>query len=146
MDISRFPLRKNNSSNLFPLSAGITVSPVEYSSENTIVVFVTCGCRTKNVPTIVSTVDFAVWVVLKTSSIAMTVACALIGHFLITTTARQESTSRTVLSVKNIYFHLVPRVMKCLVDMPFTGIVSDNWLLMIHVVRSVRRQQRLEIV
>lgn len=88
-------------------------------------------------------VDSVVLGELKISNTVMTVECASIAVSTPTTTANPENTNPIVQSVKNS--SLVPEVhrMKCLVDMRFTGSVSDSWLPMIHVVPSVRRRRRL---
>ena len=118
------------------------VFPVMFNSENTIVSSATCGCRMRNVPTIVQTVAFAALVVLKTSSTAMIVACALIALSMTTTIVRMASTSQTVPSVRNISSRRVQQVMKCPVDMRFIGIVFGSWRPMILVALFVRRRQK----
>jgi hypothetical protein len=64
---------------------------------------------------------FAELAVLKISGIVMIVACALIDRCTIHTTARQASTSRTVLFVKNIYLVRDQHRMKCHVATRSTG-------------------------
>ena len=89
-------------------------------------------------------VAFVVWVEQKTFNTVMTVECALTRNSTQTTTARVENTSPTVLCVKSSYSAHEVHHMKCHVDMPYIGIVSDNWLPMTLGVQCARKLLKLE--
>ena len=117
------------------------LSVTQYSGSTT-ATSATSGCPPRISPIIVQTVDFAALAVRTTFSTVMTVVCALISLCSTNTIVNLASTRPTAPSARSSYSAVVPLPMKCLVGMPFTGIVSVSWRHMIHAVQFAKRRPR----
>ena len=102
------------------------------------------GWRTMKNHTTVRTVGSVALVEQKIFSTVMIVECVLTRHFIQITIAKVESTSQTVLCVKNFCSVHGVHHMKCPVAMPYIGSAFDNWLPMIHGVQFARRLLKQE--